>query len=95
MRSRRPQSGDDFGAWSAPDDGRWGRDLDDEFLASYVRWREACTDVRLAYEHWRGSEPGPGAEAFVVYQAALDREECAALDYCDLSGQLSAGSPKN
>jgi hypothetical protein len=95
MRSQRPQSADDFGAWSASVNRRWGRDLEDEFLASYVRWREACADVRLAYEHWRGSEPGHGAEPFVVYQAALDREECAALDYSDLSGQLTAGSPAN
>ena len=93
MTSRRPQSADDFGAWSASVNRHWGRQLEEEFLASYVRWREACADVRLAYEHWRAAEPGPGAEAFVVYQAALDREECAALDYCDLSGQLTAGSP--
>jgi hypothetical protein len=80
---------------SASVNRRWGRDLEDEFLASYVRWREACADVRRAYEHWRGSRPRHGAEAFVVYQAALDREECAARDYCDSSGQLTAGSPGN
>ena len=95
MRSQRPQPADDFGARTASVDRRWGRDLEEEFLASYVRWREACADVNLAYEHWQGSEPGRGAEGFVVYQAALDQEESAALDYCDLSGQLTADSPAN
>jgi hypothetical protein len=64
------------------------RYLEDACLESYVRWREACADVRLAYEHWGCSSRHEGRDAFAVYHAALDQEECAARVYCDLAGQL-------
>ena len=65
------------------------RCLEDKLLESYVCWREACADVRLAYEHWKGSSRRDGRDAFAVYHAALDQEECAARVYCDLAAELS------
>ena len=52
--------------------------LTDEFLESWVCWREACEDVHDSYESWsdaRGPQRGLGSE---TYRAALDREEAAA-----------------
>ena len=69
-------------------DWRARRWLEDSCLESYVRWREACADVRLAYKHWESSSRHDGRGAFAVYQAALDQEECAARVYCELAGQL-------
>jgi len=50
----------------------------DEFVYSWVRWREACEDVHSAYRDWATCEPEQSAFAFEVYLAALDREEHAA-----------------
>jgi hypothetical protein len=50
----------------------------DEFLESYVRWREACEDVRAAYEGWGTCRPPQRLLGFNWYRAALDREEAAA-----------------
>jgi hypothetical protein len=52
--------------------------LVDEFLDSWVCWREACEDVRSAYERWSASRRPQRALAFESYRAALDREEQAA-----------------
>jgi hypothetical protein len=38
----------------------------DEFLDSYVRWREACEDVRIAYECWGNCKPPQRALGFKV-----------------------------
>jgi hypothetical protein len=66
--------------------------LADEFLESYVRWREACEDVRNAYERWRGCEPSERAFAFKVYRTALDWEEHAAGIHSDRAQQLHASA---
>jgi hypothetical protein len=52
--------------------------LGDEFLESYVCWREACEDVRSAYRRRAKSSPRQRGLAFAAYRAALDREEYAA-----------------
>jgi hypothetical protein len=52
--------------------------LVDEFLESYLSWREQCEQLRTAYERWARSEPSDRSSAFVAYRAALDQEECAA-----------------
>jgi hypothetical protein len=52
--------------------------LVDEFLESYVCWREACEDLRTAYEGWADSESAQHDVTFDAYRAALDREEHAA-----------------
>jgi hypothetical protein len=50
----------------------------DEFLHSWVRWREACESVRSAYGYWATCEQERRESAFAGYVAALDREEHAA-----------------
>jgi hypothetical protein len=50
----------------------------DEFLESWVSWREACESVHSAYDWWRTCEPRLRRTAFDAYRAALDREEHAA-----------------
>jgi len=43
-----------------------------------VAWFDAADDAHEAYLAWRDADRDERAEAFVVYQAALDREEAAA-----------------
>jgi hypothetical protein len=52
--------------------------LADRFIDSYVSWREACEEVRAAYERWAGGESPRRDFAFERYRAALDWEEHAA-----------------
>lgn len=52
--------------------------LADEFLETWIYWREACGDVRSAYARWAQSEPEQRNLAYVGYRAALDREDQAA-----------------
>jgi hypothetical protein len=61
----------------------------DELLESYVSWREACEDVRAAYERWGISKPPQRTLAFGRYRAALDREEHTARLHSKLAAQLS------
>ena len=88
MRWQDQHSADDSDLADRDLDWRARRCLEDACLESYVRWREACADVRLAYEHWESSSRHDGRDAFAVYHAALDQEECAARVYCELAGQL-------
>jgi hypothetical protein len=64
--------------------------LADEFLESYVGWREACEDVNSAYERWDNCEPPQRAVAFKVYRAALDWEEHTADVHSDRAERLRA-----
>lgn len=50
-----------------------------EFLDSWFSWREACEDVRSAYQLWRGAKPRQRDLAYEAYRAALEREEHTAL----------------
>lgn len=43
-----------------------------------LAWFDAADDAHEAYLAWRDGDREHRAEAFVVYQAALDREEAAA-----------------
>jgi hypothetical protein len=52
--------------------------ITDEFLESYVRWREASEEVRSADEHWRTCERHRRRAALECYRAALDGEDYAA-----------------
>jgi hypothetical protein len=56
---------------------RWRSPSTDEFLESYVCWREACEDVRIAYRRWASCASGERALGFAAYCAALEREERA------------------
>jgi hypothetical protein len=60
--------------------------LDDEFLESYVCWREEAATVQNAYDQWQAGE----ALAFAAYRAALDREEQAAKALCKSVERISA-----
>jgi hypothetical protein len=55
--------------------------LIDEFLDSWIHWREACEDVRSAHERWGECETPQRGLAFASYRAALDREDHAACVY--------------
>ena len=57
------------------------RSLVDDFILSWVSWREACEDVRSAYECWQQCETAQLGLAFASYRAALDREDQAARVY--------------
>jgi hypothetical protein len=50
----------------------------DEFLETWICWREACGDVRAAYARWTESNAEQRDLAFAGYRAALDREDQAA-----------------
>jgi hypothetical protein len=43
-----------------------------------LAWREACSEVRLAYLDWREAISARAACAFAAYVAAVDREAEAA-----------------
>jgi hypothetical protein len=43
-----------------------------------LAWLDATDDVQEAYLAWRDADRAARSEAFLVYQAALDREEAAA-----------------
>jgi hypothetical protein len=62
----------------------------DEFLESYVLWREASDDVRTAHEHWHMCARHRRQLAFERYRAALDWEEHAARIYSDWTERLRA-----
>ena len=52
--------------------------LVDDYLESYIRWREECANVHHAYTHWLAAARPDRALAFASYGQALDREEHAA-----------------
>jgi hypothetical protein len=62
----------------------------DEFLESYVSWREASEDVRTAHEHWVKCETHRRRVAFESYRAALDWEEHAARVHAGWTERLCA-----
>lgn len=63
--------------------GRLSAWLKTDFFNSYVRWREACDEVRLAYERTGTAEQEDRGLAFAALCAALDREEHAARVHAD------------
>lgn len=62
----------------------------DEFLDSYVSWREACEDVRTAYECWGRCKGPQRTLGFKWYCAALDREEHLARLHSNRADRLRA-----
>lgn len=60
--------------------------LDDEFLETYVCWREETATVQAAYDRWQVGDP----LGFAAYRAALDREEQAAKALRESAERLSA-----
>ena len=43
-----------------------------------LAWSDAADDAQAAYPAWREADRSDQIDAFVVYRAALDREEAAA-----------------
>jgi hypothetical protein len=66
--------------------------LADEFIESYVCWREACEDVSDAYRHWAACNPHQRDLGFATYRAALEREERAASVHSEWTEQLAVGA---
>jgi hypothetical protein len=57
--------------------------------ALLLAWSDAADDARAAYLAWRDAERAGQADAFVVFRAALDREEAASRA---LQGATSANA---
>jgi hypothetical protein len=64
--------------------------LVEDYVDSWVWWREACEDVRSAYERWGSCDESERGHAFASYRAALDREDQAALVHSVWTDRLSA-----
>jgi hypothetical protein len=62
----------------------------DEFLETWICWREACEEVRAAYARWAQSEAQQRDLAFACYRAALDREDQAARVHSIWTDRLRA-----
>ncbi|MBV8217968.1 MAG: hypothetical protein JO325_05870 [Solirubrobacterales bacterium] len=63
--------------------------LVDEYVESYVRWREESIAVHAAYERCQRAERSDRALAFAACAAALDREECAARTLAECADRIS------
>lgn len=68
------------------------RALVDEFVDSWVRWREASEDVGSAYLRWRECTAPQRGLAFASYHAALDREDHAARVHAFCTDRLRAAN---
>jgi hypothetical protein len=77
----RSELGDRRSAW-----------LREDFFESYVRWREACEEVRLAYERWDSADRWDRGLAFGAFCAALDREGQAARVHADCARAIRESS---
>jgi hypothetical protein len=55
-----------------------GARLVDEMIERYVAWRAECEAVRAAYQAWSSATGPERALWFGAWNAALDREQCAA-----------------
>lgn len=88
LRDLRSTTGDaPKNATLTRDAPRW---LTDAFLDSYVSWREACDEVRSAYQRWGSAARGDAALAFAAFLAALDQEERAAGIHWEWAERLGA-----
>jgi hypothetical protein len=58
-----------------------GRAAMDAAALAYLEWLERCSDVWDAYARWTATTGVDAKRAHAGYQAALDREEAAALIY--------------
>jgi hypothetical protein len=60
----------------------------DQFIETYVCWREACHGVWTAYERWLRAPRRDRRLAAAAYDAALEREARAAVDHADVQERL-------
>ena len=64
-----------------------------ELLESWLSWREASEDVRLAYRWWSECATRHRGVGFEMYRVALDRERAAAgilSDWVERIGAVAA-----
>jgi hypothetical protein len=66
----------------------------DDFIETYVCWREACDLVWVAYGRWLRAPQGERAPAFAAYQAELEREDLAARAHRGALGGLHHGEER-
>jgi hypothetical protein len=66
--------------------------LVDEFVESYVLWRESCEAVRAAYRDWANCGRDRRDFAFETYRAALDWEELAAEIHSGRAARVRAAA---
>jgi hypothetical protein len=66
-----------------------GTKLVDEAIERYVAWREECQAATAGYEAWSYAAGAERVLWFAAYNAALDREECAAGLYATSVNRLS------
>jgi hypothetical protein len=64
--------------------------LVDEFVESYVFWRESCEAVSAAYKGWVDCARHRRDLAFESYRAALDWEELAAEVHAGRAARVRA-----
>lgn len=62
--------------------------LIDAAIDAYIQWREECKAVWDAYRGWASAAAADAGVASQTYEAALDREECAAMQYADLIARV-------
>ena len=60
--------------------GRRDRLMDDAF-ERYLAWRSESALLEAAFRTWLQAPRSDAPIAFAAYGAALDREECAAVEY--------------
>jgi hypothetical protein len=65
------------------------RQMVDNALDSYLKWRQQCAAVWDAYGRWANATPEDKLSAYAAYQATLDREEAAANVYQTLVDRVS------
>jgi hypothetical protein len=65
------------------------RQMVDDALDAYLEWRQQCSAVWDAYARWANATPEDKLSAYAAYQAALDREEAAAIVYRTLVDRVS------
>jgi hypothetical protein len=64
---------------------RWRRRrLVNETMKAYVRWREQCSAVWVAYSYWAAASPAEAGRWYRAYAVALDREQRACELYAGL-----------
>ncbi|HEX4717065.1 MAG TPA: hypothetical protein VH300_00945 [Thermoleophilaceae bacterium] len=68
--------------------------LMDDFLESYLSWREEAANARGAYADWRAAPERDAPWAFAEYRWALDREEHAARLLRESSERLATATAK-
>ena len=56
-------------------------DVVDQLMDLYCDWREECHAVHVAYERFAAASGRERPLAFAAYEAALDREEAACMEY--------------